>query len=108
LTFLYYFDRYTTDTILTKTAMPLLAIAGGVLPHVLLRLRFVFTICSLVAGAGGLVVLYFIVVTVLSGGSFATRAIGFIMAGFAIGSTGAGVLTVVSLQRTLALRLRPL
>jgi len=33
LVLLYYFERNTTSTILTKAAMPVLAVSGGLLPH---------------------------------------------------------------------------
>jgi hypothetical protein len=54
LVFLYYIERNTTSTILTKVAMPVLAVAGGLLPHQIRRLRFVFSVCGLAAGIAGL------------------------------------------------------
>lgn len=98
LALLYYFQRYTSSSVLTKAAMPLLATAGGLLPHVVRRISIVFTIASLVAGIAGLVVLYLALTTLLTS-SFATKGIGIVVITFAMASLVSGVLSVASLRR---------
>src|SRR5262249_52426801 len=56
--FIFYFEFRTTSYTITKAAMPLLATGAGLMPHVIRRIRFVFTILSLAAGIGGLLVFY--------------------------------------------------
>jgi fructose-specific phosphotransferase system IIC component len=50
LLFLYYFDRYTSMSILTKTVMPPLAVGIGLVPHFVRRARFLFSLASLAVG----------------------------------------------------------
>jgi hypothetical protein len=104
LGFLYYLERNTSSSILTKAAMPLLATAVGLLPHVVRRIRFVFTVLSLVAGIAGLVVFYFVLALLLSpsASSFATKGTGFVVVAFGTASLAAGVLSVASLWRPMA------
>ena len=99
LAFLYYFERNTGSSIVTKIAMPLLATAGGLMPHVIRRIRFLFTVFSLAAGVAGLVVFYVALTSNLSGSSFATKAIAFVVFAFATASLITGVLSVASLKR---------
>jgi hypothetical protein len=101
LSFIYYFERHTTSSTLTKAAMPVLATVGGVLPHVSLRLRFAYTACSLIAGIAGVFAAYHFAGVIFSGGSFATGTIGGLIVGFCIASTATGVLAAWSLQGTL-------
>jgi hypothetical protein len=98
--FLYYFERNTTSTLLTKVAMPLLATAGGLLPHIIRRIRLLFTFCSLVAGIAGLVVLSLVSNTLLSSASsFASEGIAIIMVAFGTASLAAGALSVADVRR---------
>ena len=80
--------------------MPLLATVGGLLPHVVRRINFVFIVISLVAGIAGLVVLYFTVDTLVSStSSFATKGIGLVFVAFGTASVATGALSVASLWR---------
>jgi hypothetical protein len=101
LALLYYFEHNTSSSLLTKAAMPLLATAVGLLPHVVRHIRFVFTIFSLAAGIAGLVVIYFVLALLLSpsASSFATKSIGFAVVAFGTASLATGVLSVASLWR---------
>jgi hypothetical protein len=99
LFFLYYFERNTTSSVVTKAAMPLLAVAGGALPHVIRRIRFLFTLCSFAAGCAGLLVLYFAGKTFITGTAFATTVIAVVITAFGITATATGVLALASLLR---------
>jgi hypothetical protein len=100
LALLYYFQRYTSSSFLTKAAMPLLATAGGLLPHFVRRLNIVFTVSSLVAGVAGLVVLYLALASLLEqASSFANKGIGILGIIFGMASLATGVLSVASLRR---------
>lgn len=100
LIFLYYFEHFTTDSTLVKGAMPLIAITAGGIPHVIRRIRFLFTACSLAAGVAGLVALYFVVRVLVSWTtSFATKGIAFLFVAFATTSLATGVLSAVALRR---------
>ena len=101
LAFLYYFERNTGSSIVTKAAMPLLATAAGLLPHVVRRIRFVFTVFSLAAGIAGLVVFYLVLAMLFSASasSFATKGIGVVVVAFGTASLATGVLSVASLWR---------
>jgi len=98
LAFLYHFQRYASSSVLTKVAMPLLATAGGLLPHIIRRVNIIFTISSLVAGIAGLVILYLALTTLLTS-SFATKGLGIVVITFAMASLVTGVLSVASLRR---------
>ncbi len=98
---LYYFERNTTSTSLTKSAMPVLAAVGGLLPHAVLRIRFVFAVCSLTAGLAGVFVLYFVFSMLLSPKtSFANWGVGTIIIAFGISALATGVLAAVSLRKS--------
>jgi hypothetical protein len=98
LALLYYFERNTTSAVLTKAAMPLLATVGGLLPHAIPRIRFIFTVCCLAAGIAGIVVLSFALSTFFSPShSFATQGIAFVIFVFGTASLTTGVLSVASL-----------
>jgi hypothetical protein len=100
LAFLYFYERHTGSSVLTKVAMPLLVTVGGLLPHVVRRIRFVFTALSIVAGIAGLVVMYFTVGTFVSStSSFATKGIGFVFAAFGTASVGTGLLSLAALRQ---------
>lgn len=94
LAFLYYFERNTSSSIFTKIAMPLLATVVGLMPHLIRRIRFLFTVFSFAAGVAGLVVFYLALTSYLSGSSFATKAIASVVFAFATASLIAGVLSV--------------
>jgi len=98
--FVYYLERHTTSSVITKAAMPLLVTVGGLLPHVIRRINFVFTVFSFAAGIAGLVILYLALPTLVSASSsFANKESGFVIVGFGIASVATGVLSVVSLRR---------
>lgn len=101
LALLYYLEHYASDSFLTKVVMPLLAITGGTVPHLVRRVTFVFTFISIAAGIGGLAVIYFEVTRFLSGSvaSFASATIGFLIFGFVGTSIATGVLSVPHLWR---------
>jgi len=98
LVLLYYFERNTTSTILTKAAMPVLAVSGGLLPHAIRRIRFVFVICGLAAKV--FLFLYFAFSTLLSStSSFANRGVALLIVAFGTSALATGVLAVVPLRR---------
>ena len=100
LIFLYYFERHTASATLTKAAMPPVAMIGGVLPHIVRRIRLLFILCSLVAAFAGLLVLYLTLSTFLSrASSFATKTIAFLVVAFVMTSLAAGALSVAPLGR---------
>jgi len=102
LALLYYLERHTSSSVLTKAAMPLLATAGGLMPHIVRRINFVFTLFSFAAGIGGLVLFYFLVSDRVYGSnphSFATRGIGITIVTFGVASVATGVLSVATLRR---------
>lgn len=95
---LYYLEHVTTDTALTKIAMPPAVIIGGLLPHFIRRIRFIYLFCSLAVGIMGLTVLYFEGIALLSGGSFASRTIGVLVATFVASSIAITALSAISLR----------
>jgi hypothetical protein len=99
LALLYYFERNTSSSILTKTAMPPLATAAGLIPHIFRRIRFVFTVFCFAAGISGLAVFYFVLTSYLSGSSFATKSLEFVVLAFGTASLVTGVLSVGLLKR---------
>jgi hypothetical protein len=96
---LFYFESSTSSDILTKVAAPILAAAAGVLPHVLRRVRFVFTVFCFTASLAGAVVLYFVMISYFSGSSFATKATGFLVFAFGTASLTVGALSLASAIR---------
>jgi hypothetical protein len=97
---LYWLEHYSiTDRNSTKFVMPLVATMGASLPYFIRRLSFVFTVFSFAAGIAGLVVLYFEASAFLSGGSFATKFIAYLIIAFMISSVAAAILTASSLRR---------
>lgn len=93
-----YLEHYSTDRTLTKIAMPLLATTGGSLPHFIRRINIVYTVCSFAIGIAGLAVCYFEGSALLSGGSFATRFIAFLIVAFVVSSIATAVLTASTLR----------
>jgi hypothetical protein len=81
-----YLERYTADSFLTKIALPMVATGGGSMPHFIRRLSFVYIVCSFAVGICGLAVFYFEGSAFLSGSSFATRTIAFLIVAFGISS----------------------
>lgn len=79
LAFLYYFERSTSSSIAAKIAMPLLATAGGLMPHVIRRIRLLFTVFSFAAGVAGVVVFYDALTSYFSGSTFASKVIAFVV-----------------------------
>ena len=101
LALLYYFERNTASTILTKAAMPVLAVAGGLLPHAVRHMRFVFAVCSLAAGLAGVCVLYLVLGTLFSPTrSFENRVLGTVIVAFGISGLTTGVLGALSLRQS--------
>jgi len=93
---LYYFERNTTSTVLTKAAMPLLAVTVGLLPHTIPRIRFVFAVFGLAAGLAGVGFLYIVLPTIISPMShFASWEIGVVMVAFGASALATGILTAV-------------
>lgn len=77
--FLYYFQRSTSTSIAAKITMPLLATAGGLMPHVIRRIRLLFTVFSFAAGVAGVVVFYDALTSYFSGSTFASKVIAFVV-----------------------------
>ncbi len=98
LIFLCYFERNTSESVVTKIGMPLAATAAGLLPHVIQRINFVFIVFSLLAGVASFVVLYRAATLYLSGSSFSTEGIGFLVLTFGTSSLLSGVLSVALLM----------
>lgn len=99
LALLYYFEKHTTSAVLTKAAMPLLATVGGLLPHVIHRIRFIFTICCFAAGIAGIVVLSYVLYGLVSFTySFAAGGITLVVLIFGTASLMTGLLSVTSLR----------
>ena len=95
-----YLEHYSTDRTLTKIAMPLLVTICGSVPYFIRSTNFVYVVCSFATGIAGLAVCYFEGSKLLSGGSFATRLIGFLIVAFVVSSIATAVLTASSLRRT--------
>ena len=106
LSFLYYFDHYTSFSLLTKAAMPPVAVGLGLIPHFVRKMGFLFTLTSLAAGVAGAFVLYYLVVTLLSPTTqFATKAIAVLIVTFCASGTTSGVCAVLEMYRRMAHRL---
>ncbi len=96
LVFIYYHERHTTSSGLTKMTMPLLVFILAVLPHVFPRISLVYTGLSTLGGVCGIVALYFVLRTFLSPKtSFANGAIASVIVAFSVSLLGAGILSVV-------------
>jgi len=99
LILLYYFERNTSSGAATKIGMPLLAMAVGLLPHVVRRIHFVFITFSIAFGVAALVLFYFAASSYLSGSFLSTKGMGFLVLTFGSSSFIAGVLSVALLRR---------
>lgn len=97
LGFLYYLNRHTTDTGLTKVAMPVFASAAAIVPHALRRLAFIYSVLSGLFALCGVVVFYLDVQTFITGSSFATPAIAVLMVIFPLAAITAGTLLIAPL-----------
>ncbi len=53
LLFLYYFDQYTSLSLVTKAAMPPIVVGVGLMPHFIRKMGFLFVLSSLAAGIAG-------------------------------------------------------
>jgi hypothetical protein len=105
LLFLYYFDRYTSMSFLTKAAMPPLAVGAGLLPHFIKRIRFLFTLASVGAGVVGAYVLYLVADCVLLPSThFATKFIGVLILAFGCAGITSGLLALFDVYRKLRRR----
>jgi branched-subunit amino acid ABC-type transport system permease component len=108
LAFLYYFDQYTSMSLLTKAAMPPLAIAAGLAPHFIKQIQFLFSLSSLMAGAAGAYILYYLGNTIFSPTMhFASKFIGFVIVIFGLASSITGLLAIFDVYRRLVSHSRP-
>jgi hypothetical protein len=98
LLFLYYFDHYTSLSLVTKAALPPVALAVGLIPNLIRKMSFLFVLTSLAAGVGGGLVLFNIAVTLFSPmAHFATKFIAVLIVTFCLSALTSGVLTVSEL-----------
>ena len=105
LLFLYYFDRYTSMSFLTKAAMPPLALGAGLLPHFVERVRFLFSLSSVAAGVVGGYVLYLVANTILSPSThLATKLIGVLIVTFGCAGITSGLLALFDVYHKLSRR----
>ena len=100
LLFLYYFDRYTSMSFLTKAAMPPLAVGAGLVPHFGKRIKFLFSLASVAAGVVGGYVLYLVADSILLPSThFATKFIGVLIVTFVCAGITSGFLTLFDIYR---------
>jgi hypothetical protein len=100
--FLYYFDRYTSLSILTKIAMPPVAVGLGLIPYFVKKMGFVFALSSLAAGVAGVTaVYYFAAPMLLPTTHFATRTIGALVVTFCLAGITSGALAIFDIYRRL-------
>jgi hypothetical protein len=105
LLFLYYFDRYTSMSFLTKAAMPPLAVGAGLVPHFVRRIRFLFGLASVAAGVVGGYVLYLSAASILlPSAHFATKFIGVLIVTFGCAGITSGFLALFDVYRKLRRR----
>ena len=98
LLFLYSCDHYTPLSLVTKAALPPVALAVGLIPQLIRKMGFLFVLTSLTAGVGGGFVLFNIAVTLYSPTAhFATKLIGALLVTFCLSALTSGVLTVAQL-----------
>lgn len=103
LLFLYYFDRYTSMSFLTKAAMPPLAVLVGLVPHFVKRIRFLFSLASVAAGVVGGYVLYLVAHSILlPSAHFATKLIGVLIVTFGCAGIMSGFLTIFDVYHKLS------
>jgi hypothetical protein len=100
LLFLYYFDHYTSLSLVTKAAMPPIAVGVGLIPHFIRKMGFLFVLSSLAAGVAGAFVLYSVAATLFTPTAhFATKVIGALLVTFCLSAITTGVLAVFDLYR---------
>ena len=105
LLFLYYFDHYTSLSLVTKAAMPPIALGVGLIPHFIRKMGFLFVLSSFAAGVAGTFVLYNIAVTLFTPTAhFATKVIGVLLVTFCLSAITSGVLAVFDLCRQMSRR----
>lgn len=105
LVFLYYFDHYTSLSLVTKAAVPPIAVGVGLIPHFIRKMSFLFVLSSLAAGVAGAFVLYNVAATLFSPRAhFATKVIGALLVMFGLSAITSGVLTVFDLYRQVTRR----
>jgi hypothetical protein len=105
LLFLYYFDRYTSMSFLTKAAMPPLAVLAGLVPHFVKRIRFLFSLASVAAGVVGGYLLYLAADSILLPSThFATKLIGVLIVTFGCAGITSGLLTLFDVYHKLSRR----
>ena len=94
LGFLYYLNRDTSLESLNKAGAPLLASVFAIQPHIFRRILLVYSLASVIAGLGGVFVLFLTAQSHIKGESFANWSIAACVLSFAIFSIGAGVLSI--------------
>jgi hypothetical protein len=93
-----YFDRYTSLSLLTKAAMPLIATGLALVPHFIKRMGFLFSLSALAVGVVSATALYYFANTILlPTAHFATRTIGALSVIFCVTGITSGVLGGVGL-----------
>jgi hypothetical protein len=103
LLFLYYFDHYTSLSLLTKAAMPPIVLGIGLIPHFIRKMAFLFVLSSLAAGVAGAFVLYNIAVTLFTPTAhFATKVIAVLLVTFCLSAITSGLLAVFDLCRQMS------
>jgi hypothetical protein len=105
LLFLYYFDHYTSLSLVTKAAMPPIVVGVGLIPHFIRKMGFLFVLSALAAGIAGVFVLYHIAPLLFSPTAHAaTKVIGASLVIFCLSGITSGVLTVFDLYRQVTRR----
>ena len=100
--FLYYFDRNISLSMLTKIAMPPIAVGLGLIPYFAKKMGFVFALSSLAAGVAGIAVVHsFAAPTLLTTTHFATRTIGVLVVTFCLAGITSGGFAAFDIYRRL-------
>jgi hypothetical protein len=108
LLFLYYFGHYTSLSLVTKAALPPIALAVGLFPHFIRKMGFLFVLSSLAAGVSGGFVLFNIAATLFSPTThFATKLIGSLLVTFCLSALTSGLLAVSELYGQVTRRFAP-
>jgi hypothetical protein len=96
--FLYYFDHYTSLSLVTKAAMPPIAVGIAMIPYFIKKMGFLFVLSSLAAGVAGAFVLYSVAATLVSPTAhFATKVIGALLMTFCLSGITTGMLAIFDL-----------
>jgi len=100
LVLLYYFDQYTSLSLLTKAAMPPIATGLALVPYFIKRLAFVFALSSLVIGLVSAAALCYFAATMVSPTAhFATRTIAVLIIIFCLTGITSGLLAGIDIYR---------